>query len=403
MCTDNNGAIPLHFACSNGKLDVVQYLITECKCDPMCKTLLFNTSLDIACKESQYDVVEYILTNCIVYSSFKPRKYLTNDRMKPLLNKFFKLESCVSANSFVNVFLLGSSGVGKSTLTKVINMRANGSFLFGGYRSVSSVELLTAGIIPHTLEHKELGNIILHDLAGQPEYYSSHSAIIENILNGSSAVFVIVAKLSDDPPYKWLSLVKDLCSKCSSVCYLLTVASHADAINNERERLQFTQKLQTQIKLYTANEEKLHTSGIAYLDCRKLDSEQFSSFKYSLSHACQLIRSKKRPIFNYHKQLINFCKSIYLLFRSKRESVYSLDEVFELVEMSEYFLPKSLTELSETLHHLHRTGLIMFIETPRGSWIVIKKESLLAEVNGIIFAPKSFKIYQNLASNTGQL
>ena len=291
MYTDSNGFTPLHYACYNGKLDVVQYLITECNCDPMCKTLSFNSSLDIACSCSQYDVVEYILTNCNVDSSFNSGQYLSNDIIKPLLNTFSHLQSCVPVNSFVKIFLLGKSGTGKTTLAQVINLRANGGFWFGEYRSVSGVELLTAGVIPHTLKHKELGNIIIHDLAGQPEYYSSHSAIIENILNGSSAVFIIVAKLSDDPPYKWLSLVKDLCSKCSSVCYLLTVASHSDAINNERERLQLTQKLQTQIKLYTANEQKLHISGIVYLDCRKLDSEQFIHFKNCLSNACQLIRS----------------------------------------------------------------------------------------------------------------
>ena len=45
----------------------------------------------------------------------------------------------------------------------------------------------TAGIIPCRLEHNELGNIVLHDLAGQPEYYSSHVyvVVLQNLLRDS--------------------------------------------------------------------------------------------------------------------------------------------------------------------------------------------------------------------------
>ena len=93
---------------------------------------------------------------------------------------------------------------------------------------------------------------------------------------------------------------------------------------------------------------------------------------------------------------------LYLLFQSTRPNVLSLDRLFRVAApRNDYYLPKTLAKFSETLRHLHRTGLIMFLETPRGSWIVVKKESLLAEVNGIIFAPESFKIHQDLASNTG--
>ena len=39
--------------------------------------------------------------------------------------------------------------------------------------NVKEVEPFTAGIIPYKLQHKTLGNIILHDFAGHSEYYSS--------------------------------------------------------------------------------------------------------------------------------------------------------------------------------------------------------------------------------------
>ena len=168
--------------------------------------------------------------------------------------------------------MLGDCGVGKTTLTEVIKQRAKGSFWFGQYRFVQGVNFCTAGIIPHRLEHGELGNIILHDLAGHPEYYSSHIAVLENITQGSSAVFVIVVKLSEEAPYRWLSIVNDLSNRSSSVCYVLTVATHADAVDGEVRRKELVQELEGKISSCLVDESKLQSKGVFYLDCRKLDS-----------------------------------------------------------------------------------------------------------------------------------
>ena len=40
-------------------------------------------------------------------------------------------------------------------------------------------------------------------------------------------------------------------------------------------------------------------------------------------------------------------------------------------------------------------------EHPQSSWVVVKKEALLREVNGTLFAPDNFKQYRQVASNTG--
>ena len=174
------GITPLHSVCQNsGSLDVTRYLIGECKCDPMCRTNFFQTPLHLACYSGHYAVAEYLL--CIMNPAFINIFLMSflnfaieKNELKVLLTKFSYYNSCLKIESYINMFLLGDSGVGKSTLTEVIKQRSQGGVWFGKYRWVSGVEPLTAGIIPHRLEHKELGNIILHDLAGQPEYYSSH-------------------------------------------------------------------------------------------------------------------------------------------------------------------------------------------------------------------------------------
>ena len=60
--------------------------------------------------------------------------------------------------------------------------------------------------------------------------------------------------------------------------------------------------------------------------------------------------------------------------------------------------------LTESLISLSDKGLILFVqnqEHPQSSWVIVKKEALLREVNGTLFAPDHFKQYRQVASNTG--
>ena len=377
MCKANNGWTPLHSVCQkSGNLDVVRYLIEECKCDPMCKDKSSETPFHFACRKGHYEIAEYFFCYGAVDPAFKnffsmSPSFLSKDNMMKLLyNKFSKHSSCLDIESYIKIFLLGDSGVGKTTLTEVIKRRANG-VVFGWLKQVSGVELHTAGIVPHRLEHRELGNIILHDLAGQPEYYSSHIAVLENILQGSAAVFIVVVKLSDDAPYRWLSLVKDLSSRCSSTCYVLTVASHKDAVDQSL-REQFRQKLEDRISSFLKGK-KLQSMGTVYLDCRKLGSKNFTVFKHSLSAACQSVQSTLS-----HKKMLScdkmYCRMLHLLMENKRVSFYTTDTLLKIVRESshEYLLPETEDKFLLSLYHLHFTGLLMFINTPGGSWVVFE-------------------------------
>ena len=43
---------------------------------------------------------------------------------------------------------------------------------------------------PHQSE--QLGNFVVYDFAGQQEYYSSHAAVLEQVMRRSAAMFLCV-------------------------------------------------------------------------------------------------------------------------------------------------------------------------------------------------------------------
>ena len=57
-------ATPLHFAAHYGWLQVVKFLIEDVKCDPHCINSGHETPLHEACKRSHQDIAQYLVDNC---------------------------------------------------------------------------------------------------------------------------------------------------------------------------------------------------------------------------------------------------------------------------------------------------------------------------------------------------
>uniref|UniRef100_A0A1X7TPY2 Uncharacterized protein n=1 Tax=Amphimedon queenslandica TaxID=400682 RepID=A0A1X7TPY2_AMPQE len=218
MTVDRRGWTPLHYAAGWGRSIAVECLLSTGKCDPLAKNNEGRTSLQLAKKTKQEG-----LTNTL-----------------PIFKKFGDIKSSHPIDSYVNVLLVGNPGAGKTTLSHVINHTATGSFVLGSLRNVGGVVPCTAGIIPYKLRHRTLGNIILHDFAGHSEYYSSHSAVIENLLQGSGGVFLIVVNILEKEPVKqlhqWLTVVRNEAHKALNQCHVIAIISHVDEISNPVER-----------------------------------------------------------------------------------------------------------------------------------------------------------------------
>ena len=107
-----------------------------------------------------------------------------------IFEPFLQSQADFPVESYGKVFMCGNSTAGKSSLSAVIMERAKkpADHKFDTSECVT-VEPLTAGINPHTFTSHEIGNVVLYDLAGHREYYSSHAAVLENLMLSSPAVF----------------------------------------------------------------------------------------------------------------------------------------------------------------------------------------------------------------------
>uniref|UniRef100_A0A1X7U3B3 G domain-containing protein n=1 Tax=Amphimedon queenslandica TaxID=400682 RepID=A0A1X7U3B3_AMPQE len=365
------GWTPLHNAARWGHSEAIECLLSTGKCDPLAKDNQGKTPLQLA----------------------KEAKQRGGTTTLPIFKKFGDIKSSHPIDSYVNVLLVGNPGAGKSTLSNVINETATGSIVLGSFRNVGGVVPCTAGIIPYKLQHRTLGNIILHDFAGHSEYYSSHSAVIENLLQGSGGVFLIVVNILEKEPVKqlhqWLTVVRNEAQKALNQCHVILIVSHVDeTFTNPFERRRKKEGLKEIIVRERCDS--------IFLDCRKLGGSGVDSFFNKLSSACGSIRSTSG------RNLSLYCHMMYGLLEERKENILTLSDVtFATEDNNDYNLSDKREDVLDALDSLHSTGLISVLKSEDKVWVVVNKGILLTEVNGILFAPETFKERVDIASNTG--
>ena len=398
MTTNNSGETVLHLGIKH--IDVVKYLINECNCDIMTPDKDGWTPLHSAARWGSPEVIGYFLStgNCDPLAKDNegrtPLQLAQEKRYAviAIFKKFGDIKISHPIDSYVNVLLVGNPGAGKSTLSLVINDTATGSIALGSFRNVGGVVPCTAGIIPYELQHKTLGNIILHDFAGHSEYYSSHSAVIENLLQGSGGVFLIVVNILEKEAVKqlhqWLTVVRNEAQKALNQCHVIVVVSHVDEISNPFER----RRRKEEIKEVIVRER----CDRVFLDCRKLGGKVDSFFK-KFSSTCESIRSTSG------RNLSLYCHMMYGLLEERKENILTLSDVMSAGKDNndDYVIPDKREDVLDALHSLHSIGLISVLKSEDKVWVVVNKGILLTEVDGILFAPKTFKEHVDIASNTG--
>ena len=304
-------------------------------------------------------------------------------------------------DSYTKLFICGKSSVGKSSLTQVIASRSTKpkDKTFTQYDMVTGVTPKTAGIIPHEIQSHEIGNVILHDFAGHPEYYNSHSAVLESLMLRSPGGFIVVVDLRDDREtikrdlYFWINFIENVSCRLQKKSELLVIGSHPDLINPDKASTYQPYIDSVVIEILKSQEYR----GFFAIDCRRLGGKATDRFMKKLSESCKALSDKSESISYY-------CFVLNAFLHTKLDVIaLTLEQLIGKLEIeNNASLPSNPSVVTDLLSILSDKGLILFIKNGTSNWVIIKKSTLLSEVNGILFAPKSIeKVHKNISSNTG--
>ena len=399
-CENSDGWTPLHYACIDGHLDIAQYLIREEHCNPSCEDKNGKTPLHYACQSDHAHIVEYLLSTGRVNplsetkSGFNALFYASGKY--DIIKLFEPFEECRTAypvHTFTKLILTGDSGAGKTTITELIVRLASSTAV----ECVADVQRCTAGIIPHHIQSEQLGNFVVYDFAGQQEYYSSHDAVLEQVMRRSAAMFVSVVDLNESKEkiceslHYWLSFIDNACSTAEGRSHVVIIGSHADQVTSSVE-----EKSSLLHEIATRRVRRQDYIECIAMDCRRANTDASRRLIAALTNSQKAITASQ-PVIHYYSHVI------YAFLRTKLNVVGCAlhDLVSAVTKEKDSFLPSDQSVLTEILATLSDKGLILFIHHPHSSWVIVKTEALLNEINGTLFAPDHFKEHHDLASNTG--
>ena len=406
----NNGSLPLHIACHYGHLNLIKSFITEQNCDPTSLDDLGKTALHYACEKGHKKIIQYIIAsrNCynlfdrpVTRSSFYLSKGIKFEprQMSSISNLFFAREFSVKKlfythkevmkefpiHSYNKVILTGDSAAGKTTLTAVITVRATTHFGWLKYGNVQHVKLNTAGICPSQVKSREVGNLVLYDLAGHAQYHSSHYAVMETVMKQSPATFIIVidinkpdTKIMQQLSY-WLNFIGNATCRTTAKSSLIIVGSHADLlardIVDEKLRILVQEGVKVQI---------LEFVGVVSMDCRRIDCGDTRKFTSLLSKSQQAV-SSRAPSMSF------ICHFMYAVLQWRRKCAgtiaWKLQDFATFLdqEHSSRILPSEIPLLNDILLSLSSKGVVIYLQKYKKvaeSWIVVDTEALLNKIIG---------------------
>ena len=330
-----------------------------------------------------------------------PQDHKNRFEILKMFEPFQKCRADFPVESYGKVFMCGNTTAGKSSLTAVIMERAKrpADPKFDGSECVT-VESLTAGINSHTFTSHEIGNVVLYDLAGHREYYSSHTAILENLMLSSPAVFLVLFKLINaigtmrNELYYWFNFIENVSKgiKSSKQSQIIVIGSRLDELTTSLDPISEVVDEVVQKAAYSQE-----FCGFIPMECHRPGGKGVKQFIVTLSKSCKAVLDRSDKISFY-------CHVQYSFLQLLKRVAISLEELCALLkEHNDPSLPSEMSVLLEFLTTLSDKGLILFLRNEEGqSWIVINKAALLSEINGVLFAPTAIKrVYRDIASNTG--
>ena len=252
QAVDSNGEAPIHIACNGLRLDSLKALLQSRGCDPNQQNADGDTALHIVCKmgenlDSNMRFIQALISTPGIDPEISTHVGLTPVEVAG--TKYFVIQTLTNFlkhrqsyyQTYLKIFFVGNSGTGKSTLIKAITTEASllrKYALFPKFKHVnpSNVPPHTAGIVPIPFNSKHFGHAVLYDFAGQHEYYSSHAAVMENLILPTPPLFLLlidiskpIEKIKEELVF-WWQFINNHSQRAAAPPHVMFVGSHKDKV-----------------------------------------------------------------------------------------------------------------------------------------------------------------------------
>ena len=404
LAVDCEGNAPVHVACANMTLECLRLILHHKRCNPNQQNAVGDTPLHILCSYGWTCDMRMLHTllstpginpECVNHAGQIPAELAkSNYSVIEIISKYLELNN-TELETYVKIFVVGNSGGGKSTLIKAITTKRSRSFTFRAkYVNPSEVPPHTAGIVPLSFNSKHFGHAVLYDFAGQHEYYSSHAAVMENLVLPSPPLFLLLIDISkpmdkvrEELVYWWM-FINNHSKKATAPPHVILVGSHKDIVKERRGNVRRTMEQITDIVRDIPVSFQFDCHKPFPLDCRKLVSRGLTALLAQLKLTCQTLRQTADIDLHCHILKAFLTTNFHSLIACE------VSEIVERMKSEDDLLPQEPSQLIPLLSTLSDKGHILLLQNHTDmskSWVVLKPKLLLAEVNGSIFAPDNFK------------
>ena len=446
---DNQGNQPIHLSALSGHTDVITTLILDFGCDPETRgsnhrTLLHqafssghtstakvlvemfhlsihstdsdgNTALYLSSLYEQQESVKMLLYDyhAPIFVRNKSGKtafdLAVDSSIKKIFDEYINSEhksiqqdyeylKTISQRKYsgehkiTRIFVLGHPESGKSTLVESLKRKGFSSFF---EVPESDITPHTAGIIPTVHQTKENGRLLYFDFAGDREYYSSHSAILEMVSQSTvgTSVYVIVS-----------NLLKNNITLCGELGYWLAFISHHGNVLDSQYKLKIIIVLSHSDLLTSAASANRLEIIKQYLHDNSNQLERWNLEVIEvLASNCRKPRSAK-SVDNLLQQISKDSLPCGLSFETvllngliekdfKNVIACKFQDLLNHIRVTGICLPTIASALYPVVKELHEIGLLMIIgrneDHIENSLLLMNTPSLTKEVHQLLFSKEA--------------
>lgn len=231
--------------------------------------------------------------------------------------------------------------------------------------------------------------MIMYDLSGNRDYFSSHCAFLEATSKNSITIFVLCINLVKDIKdvinefNYWCGMINGVSCRSSDMCSVAVIGTHSDAQPNCLDACRCIEMVAT------ANVNHQRLIGVFPLNLTDIHSGTVNQFMKLLYMENKSIITASPSVSPLIFVLYNFMKN------NLPQDLYATtvaELTTHLRERDDTITAAVILEIDQLLQALSVSGLIIFIpgNHPTRSWIVLHKEHLLGKLD-----------YTQLASSTG--